>query len=298
MGKLTNFLKSEFKAISVFFFSAFSYGMVFLFSDLQMEYYFLGLKILLFAMLLYLLNRWFAYKRKLGLKSRIERLEAENKALRDQIIGERKELEEYFLLWIHQIKTPITVSKLLLQSEAEKNFEKLKTQLFYIEEYSNMAMNYLKLKNRQSDMDICRVNLDALIRPILKKYSMLFISKRIALNYSPISNNVISDSKWLSILLEQIISNALKYTEKGEISISYLEAEKALKIKDTGIGIRSEDMKKIFDLGYSGFNGRLNEKSSGVGLYLVKKISELINVKIEVTSELNSGSEFSIVFKD
>ena len=139
-------------------------------------------------------------------------------------------------------------------------------------------------------------SLDSLIRSLLKKYSMLFIEKHISLDYNHISANVISDTKWLSILIEQILANAIKYTESGTIQITFEEDSNTLKIRDTGIGIRSEDLSKIFDRGYSGFNGRINEKSSGLGLYLVKTIANVINVKVNVQSTLNVGSVFSIRF--
>ena len=115
------------------------------------------------------------------------------------------------------------------------------------------------------------------------------------LDYNHISANVISDTKWLSILIEQILANAIKYTESGTIQITFEEDSNTLKIRDTGIGIRSEDISKIFDRGYSGFNGRINEKSSGLGLYLVKTIAnELTQSKCQST--LNVGSVFSIRF--
>ena len=156
--------------------------------------------------------------------------------------------------------------------------------MFYIEEYTNMAINYLKLMDRDADMDITSISLDSLIRSLLKKYSMLFIEKHISLDYNHISANVISDT------------NAIKYTESGTIQVTFEEDSNTLKIRDTGIGIRSEDLSKIFDRGYSGFNGRINEKSSGLGLYLVKTIANVINVKVNVQSTLNVGSVFSIRF--
>ena len=205
-------------------------------------------------------------------------------------------MEEYFLLWIHQIKTPITVCNLILdKSGADK---RLKEQIFYIEEYTNMAMNYLKLKDRSTDMDIYEVDLDEVLNSVIKKYSLIFIEKKIKLEYIKTGERVVSDAKWLSILLEQIISNALKYTKHGSISIFYDKELSKLSIKDTGIGIPSKDIKKIFDRGYSGFNGRINEKSSGLGLYMVGKTAEILNIEIEVKSELNVGSEFSFIFKN
>ena len=125
---------------------------------------------------------------------------------------------------------------------------------------------------------------------------MVFIDKKISLNYEPIHQLVIADSKWLSIMIEQLIANAVKYTNQGSITISYNNETRQLAIKDTGIGIREEDIPKIFDRGYSGFNGRLNEKSSGLGLYLVRKIALLLNIEIDVDSKLNVGSTFSLKF--
>ncbi|MDD7511879.1 MAG: sensor histidine kinase [Peptostreptococcaceae bacterium] len=297
MNKLIDYLTSELKIIIGFLLSLFVFGMIFVVGNLDTEYYILGVEILSFVLLLYLAVGRVSYRKRRALKQQLEDLEIANRLLQNQIINEKKDLSEYFLLWIHQIKTPITVSKLLLMND-EDCTEELRMQLFYIEEYSNMAMNYLKLKDRQADMDITEVELDSIIKALLKKYSMIFINKHITLQYETISAKVISDSKWLSILTEQIISNALKYTEKGEISIRYLEEKKTLTIKDTGIGIRSEDINKIFDRGYSGFNGRVNEKSSGLGLYMAKKIAEILNVEIKVSSEVNAGSSFSIIFKD
>ena len=214
----------------------------------------------------------------------------------ESYINKRKELEEYFLLWTHQIKTPITVSKLLFRTYENAQTKALEEQMFYIEEYTNMAMNYIKLIDRNADMDITYVDLDEIIKVVLKKYAMLFIDKKISLNYEPIHQLVIADSKWLSIMIEQLIANAVKYTNEGSITISYNKQTRQLAIKDTGIGIREEDIPKIFDRGYSGFNGRLNEKSSGLGLYLVRKIALLLNIEIDVDSKLNVGSTFSLKF--
>ena len=216
--------------------------------------------------------------------------------LKSEMLNQKDDLNAYFLMWLHQIKTPMTVSKLLLDKPDESTTSKLKMQLMYIEQYINMAMNYLKMIDHSTDMDITQVNLDDIIKNLLKKYSLLFIHNHISLDYQSNAKYVVSDSKWLTILIEQILSNALKYTENGKISIQYLEDKHALEIKDTGIGIRSEDIPKIFDRGYSGFNGRMNEKSSGLGLYLAKKISERLNIQIEVESKLSKGSIFRLVF--
>ena len=295
MNKLWSFLKSEYRVFITLLFVCSIFGGVFLFAGLNMEYFVLGLEIILFALFIFLVMEWFSYVKKEDMAKRIEELEIENKILQSKIIDERKDLEEYFLLWIHQIKTPITVCNLILgKPDAD---HRLREQMIYIEEYTNMAMNYLKLLERTSDMDIYEVDLDIIISSIVKKYSLIFIEKKISLNYTPTNAKVISDAKWLSIMLEQIISNALKYTKSGKISINFDKELLKLSIKDTGIGIPSKDIKKIFDRGYSGFNGRVNEKSSGLGLYMVGRIAQILNIKIEVYSKLNIGSEFNFIFK-
>ncbi|WP_294025631.1 sensor histidine kinase [Solobacterium sp.] len=265
-------------------------------ATIEMEYVFLGIEILGFILFIYLIVHWFQYQKLSDVKDDNEKLLNENKNLKSEMLNQKDDLNAYFLMWLHQIKTPMTVSKLLLEKPDETTNTKLKMQLMYIEQYINMAMNYLKMIDHSTDMDITEVNLDDIIKNLLKKYSLLFIHNHISLEYQSNLTYVISDSQWLTILIEQILSNALKYTENGKIAIQYLEEKHALEIRDTGIGIRSEDIPKIFDRGYSGFNGRMNEKSSGLGLYLARKISERLNIQIEVESKLSKGSIFRLVF--
>ena len=265
-------------------------------ATIEIEYVFLGIEILGFILFIYLIVHWFHYQKLSDVKDDNERLLNENKNLKSEMLNQKDDLNAYFLMWLHQIKTPMTVSKLLLEKPDETTSTKLKMQLMYIEQYINMAMNYLKMIDYSTDMDITQVNLDDIIKNLLKKYSLLFIHNHISLEYQSNLTYVVSDSQWLTILIEQILSNALKYTENGKIAIQYLEDKHALEIRDTGIGIRSEDIPKIFDRGYSGFNGRMNEKSSGLGLYLARKISERLNIQIEVESKLSKGSVFRLVF--
>lgn len=295
MNRLWSFLKSEYRIFITLLCTGLVFGGVFLFANLDIQYFILSLEIILFCMLIFLIKEWINYVKEENILQEMENIQIENKALRNKMIEERNDLEEYFLLWIHQIKTPITVCNLIL-GKPDADY-RLKEQIFYIEDYTNMAMNYLKLKTRASDMDICEADLDSIISGVIKKYSIIFIEKKIKLNYKKTEAKVVSDTKWLSILLEQVISNALKYTKSGEITILYENKTNKLTVKDTGIGIPSSDIKKIFDRGYSGFNGRMNEKSSGLGLYMVGKIAEILNIEIEVKSELNAGSEFSFIFK-
>lgn len=296
MEKIKKFVKTEVKICVAVFIVLLIFFFVFLFANLDFSLFYLSLEIVTFCLLIYLFICWVTFKKKENLQEQVNQLLIENRQLKNTIDIERKDLEEYFLLWVHQIKTPITVSDLILQKEKNPYTCQLKEQMFYIREYTNMAINYMKLKDRQADMDIAEVEIDKLLKSLLRKYSGLFIDKNISLDYQPIDTKIITDSKWATILIEQILANALKYTNSGKITLSFDRDKNALKVKDTGIGIKSEDINKIFDRGYSGFNGRINEKSSGIGLYLVKKIAILLNIKIEVCSTVNVGSEFIICF--
>ena len=296
MKLLWDYIKSQSVILFGYLLVCIVFISIFEFAKIEIEYVFLGVEILGFVLFIYLIMYWFNYQKISDVKDDNERLLDENGKLKSEILDQRDDLNAYFLMWLHQIKTPMTVSKLLLEKPDETTNTKLKMQLIYIEQYINMAMNYLKVIDHSTDMDITQVNLDDIIKNLLKKYSLLFIHNHISLEYQSNVTFVVSDSRWLTILIEQILSNALKYTENGKISIQYLEDKHALEIKDTGIGIRSEDIPKIFDRGYSGFNGRMNEKSSGLGLYLAKKISEKLNIQIEVESKLSKGSIFRLVF--
>ncbi|WP_391484558.1 sensor histidine kinase [Lactobacillus iners] len=296
MEKIKKFVKTEVKICVAVFIVLLIFFFVFLFANLDFSLFYLSLEIVTFCLLIYLFICWVTFKKKENLQEQVNQLLIENRQLKNTIDIERKDLEEYFLLWVHQIKTPITVSDLILQKEKNPYTCQLKEQMFYIREYTNMAINYMKLKDRQADMDIAEVEIDKLLKSLLRKYSGLFIDKNISLDYQPIDTKIITNAKWATILIEQILANALKYTNSGKITLSFDRDKNALKVKDTGIGIKSEDINKIFDRGYSGFNGRINEKSSGIGLYLVKKIAILLNIKIEVCSTVNVGSEFIICF--
>ncbi len=296
MEKIKKFVKTEVKICVAVFIVLLIFFFVFLFANLDFSLFYLSLEIVTFCLLIYLFICWVTFKKKENLQEQVNQLLIENRQLKNTIDIERKDLEEYFLLWVHQIKTPITVSDLILQKEKNPYTCQLKEQMFYIREYTNMAINYMKLKDRQADMDIAEVEIDKLLKSLLRKYSGLFIDKNISLDYQPIDIKIITDARWATILIEQILANALKYTNSGKITLSFDRDKNALKVKDTGIGIKSEDINKIFDRGYSGFNGRINEKSSGIGLYLVKKIAILLNIKIDVCSTVNVGSEFIICF--
>ena len=293
---IKKFILTKLSEIIIFFALLLLFRLIFEVGSLELLFYKISFEIAVFGFVIYLIIAFFTYKEELSLKADNERLLEENKRLHMSIISGRRELKDYFSLWVHQVKTPITAAKLILDNNVDEKETKLKAQIMYIEQYCDMAINYLKLMNTETDMDIAELNLDEIIKSILKKYSTIFILNHITLNYESIAETVISDARWLNIMIEQFVSNALKYTKKGSVTISYDKENSVLYIRDTGIGIRSEDIPKIFDRGYSGLNGRMNEKSSGLGLFLAKEIGKRLSVEITVNSEVGKGSEFGLHF--
>jgi len=200
---------------------------------------------------------------------------------------------DYYTLWAHQIKTPIAAMRLLLQSSKGSGCnDELSMELFKIEQYVEMVLQYLRLDSDSTDYIIKEQSIDRIVREAVKKYSTVFIKKKIALEYRPTGAKVISDEKWLSFVLEQVLSNALKYTYSGKISI-YMddEAPGVLVVEDTGIGIQAEDLPRIFDKGYTGYNGRNDKKSTGIGLYLCRRIMEKLGHSLEIQSEVGKGTK-------
>lgn len=231
---------------------------------------------------------------------KVKSLEKELFLTKTEFDNYKVQVEEYFVNWIHQIKTPLTALKLILSSEKDinsySNRNIINEEILYIEEYTSMALSYLKVIDKEKDLDITNVSLDTIIKEVLKKYRLLFIHNKTKLNYEKIEDTVLTDANWTKIMVEQLVNNALKYSKGKTIDIYFNKEENKLYIKDTGLGIKEEDLKRIWEKGFSGFNGRLNNESSGLGLYLVKNISEKLNQRVDVTSAVNKGSAFSIEF--
>lgn len=297
MDKFKNYISKILPITVTTFFILLVFWVVFLLMNLSFESYFLAFEIVLFFYMVYLVFMAFLNKKEEKLKSQIQELEEANLNLRNDFLAKEKELQEYFLIWIHQIKTPITAGKLICDSDIEnENVKNIKKELIYIEDYTNMALSYLKMANHNTDMDISLVNLDDIIKPLIKKYAILFISNNIKLEYKKLNVKVITDSKWCMVVIEQLLSNAIKYTKNGIVSISFNEKENYLEIKDNGIGIKDSDLPKIFDKGYSGFNGRQNQKSTGIGLFLVKQILDKLGQKVKLESKLDEGTSVKVYF--
>ncbi len=202
----------------------------------------------------------------------------------------RKEAELYYTLWAHQIKTPIAAMRLLLGQSDTKEHRELLDELFKIEQYVEMVLSFLRLGSGSNDFVLDEYALDEIVRSAVHKYAPQFVRKKLALEFVPTGKNVLTDRKWLAFVVEQVLSNALKYTVRGQIRI-YLEAPLTLVIADTGIGIRAEDLPRIFEKGYTGLNGRLEEHSTGIGLYLCHRILKKLGHSISVTSEPGKGTK-------
>lgn len=215
----------------------------------------------------------------------------------------KKELLDYYGMWVHQIKTPIAALDILLQNTERMLYQldekemmqkaisvsDMKMELFKIEQYVEMALNYFRVEDISSDLVFKKQELDDMVCQVIRKYAKIFISKKIKMDFKPTKACIVTDEKWFIFVLEQLISNALKYTKKGQISI-YMK-EKSLVIEDTGIGIPAEDLPRIFEKGFTGYNGRENKKSTGIGLYLCKNIMDKLQWNITVDSEVGSGTK-------
>lgn len=223
-------------------------------------------------------------------------LTQKNAAAHDQD-ARMKALAEDYGLWTHQIKTPIAAMNLILQQQ-EQNPERdeLSEQLFRISSYVDMALNVIRIDDA-SDYVFTRVPLDGLLRETIRAYARSFIRKKIRLDYRPTDAVVLTDSKWLSFMVGQLLANALKYTPAGGSVTIYTEIEpdrQRLFIADTGIGIDDADLPRVFERGFTGYNGRNDDKATGLGLYLCRRIAERLGHSITLTSVKGRGTQVTL----
>jgi hypothetical protein len=212
-------------------------------------------------------------------------------------LTERTQLDtlDYYTTWVHQIKTPIFAMRLLLQTEQSPNTKALQNELFKVEQYVDMVLSYLRIDSKSTDFVIKSYSLDSIVKGAIKKYAKPLILKKVSIQLDDISSNVLTDEKWLSFVIEQILSNALKYTHTGG-SIHIYAVGGRLYVQDDGIGISTEDLPRVFEKGFTGCNGRLESKSTGIGLYLCKKVLTKLNHTIEIQSRVDVGTTVSIDF--
>ena len=253
----------------------------------------------------------------------------------------QSQMRDYYSMWVHQIKTPISAMKLLLEAEREElgqlmcdeeqsqcqtadmtggnisaaglndaakqpaafkelsdNLDSLEDELFRIEEYVSMALQYQRVSSTENDFVLEKVSVDDIIRDTIKKYAKVMIRRHIGINYSGTGQEVYTDGKWLGFILEQILSNAIKYTPRGFVTIETAEEKDRffITIKDTGIGIKAEDLPRVFEKGYTGYNGHADKKATGIGLYLCRQMADKLGHTIRMESELGKGTKVWIGF--
>ena len=196
--------------------------------------------------------------------------------------SQRGQSVDYYTTWVHQIKTPIAVMRMILQGEDTQEHQELLGELF----------RYFRLDSSSSDFVFKEYPLDDIIKQSVRKYAGQFVRKRIHLVYKGTDAMVITDGKWLGFIIEQLLSNAVKYTEQGEVTISV--HNKVLSISDTGIGIAPEDLPRIFEKGFTGYNGRADKKSTGLGLYLCKQAADRLSHRLTARSAPGQGTTVSV----
>ena len=220
-------------------------------------------------------------------------LHADRQKLKSDMNARYHDMTEYYTVWAHQIKTPIAAMRLALQNEDTPLSRRLTGEVGRVEQYVQMALTYLRLGSDSSDYVIRSCALDNIVRPAVRRFAGEFIQRKIQLNYQMLNYTVITDEKWLGFVVEQVLSNALKYTPQGSVSI-YMEPDGVLCIRDTGIGVAPEDLPRVFEKGYTGYNGRSHRKASGLGLYLCREILTRLGHSVSVDSQVDHGTTIRI----
>ena len=202
---------------------------------------------------------------------------------------------DYYTMWVHQIKTPISALSLIIQNmEDQETGSRLRSQLVQVENYADMALNYLRLSSESNDLQFTKVNVDDVVRGEIKRAMTMFLAKGLSVDFTPSNLEVTTDKKWLGFIVGQLLSNAIKYQKSG--TVHFYGDEKTFTIEDEGIGIAKEDLPRIFEKGYTGYNGHNEKKSTGLGLYLVKKAADMISAEVLFDSEVGKGTKVTIRF--
>lgn len=204
----------------------------------------------------------------------------------------RRETMDYYTLWVHQIKTPIAAMRLMLQGDETDWGRELAAELFRVERYVELALSYLRLGGSGTDYVIREYPLDNILRKAVRKYAPLFIRGKVSIDLQETGLTVLTDEKWLQLVVEQVLSNAVKYAPGGRVTVR--REMDALLIEDTGIGIAQEDLPRVFEQGFTGYNGRVDNRSTGIGLYLCRQICRKLGHTIAVDSEQGKGTRVSI----
>lgn len=203
-----------------------------------------------------------------------------------------RESVDYYTMWVHQIKTPISAMRLILQEDESERGRALSAELFRVERYVELVLSYLRLGGASTDYVIRQVDVDNVLRQAARKYAPLFIRGKVSLELNETGLRALSDEKWLQLVIEQVLSNAVKYAPGGHVKV-WSEGERLL-VQDDGVGIAAEDLPRIFERGFTGYNGRMDKRATGIGLYLSQEICRKLGHTITVESELGKGTRVTL----
>lgn len=203
-----------------------------------------------------------------------------------------REANDYYTMWVHQIKTPIAAMRLMLQEDDTERGRELEAELFRVERYVELVLSYLRLGGESTDYLIRETALDPVLRQAARKYAPLFIRGKVSLDLRETGLRALTDEKWLQLVVEQVLSNAVKYAPGGHVAV-WSEGER-LFIEDDGVGIAREDLPRVFDRGFTGCNGRMDKRATGIGLYLCRQICRRLGHTITVDSEPGRGTRVTI----
>ena len=216
--------------------------------------------------------------------------------LEDSFDEKYRDMTEYYSVWAHQIKTPIASMKLTLQGVDSPEARKLSSELMRVERYVEMVLAFIRLDSASTDYVFREYAVDGIIKQTIRRFASDFIGKKLRLEFEPVNKSIVTDEKWFAFVLEQVLSNAIKYTKEGGVKI-YLTDGDYLCVEDTGIGVAEGDLPRIFEKGYTGFNGRADKSASGIGLYLCRRVCDNLGLNIKAESELGKGTRILIDLK-
>lgn len=210
------------------------------------------------------------------------------------------EYREYIETWVHEIKTPIASARLIIENNQNEVTRNINYEIRKVEEYIEQALYYSRSNNVSKDYIINEVSLSTLVRNVVKRNSSYFISKKISIDMEAVEGTVYGDAKWLEFILNQVIGNSIKYIreKEGKIRVYTVKNENniVLTVEDNGIGIIDKDINRVFEKGFTGENGRKYGKSTGIGLYLCKKLSDQLGLGLSLISRIGEGTKVNIIF--
>ena len=210
------------------------------------------------------------------------------------------EYREYIETWVHEIKTPIASARLIIENNQNEVTRNINYEIRKVEEYIEQVLYYSRSNNVSKDYIIKEVSLTTLVRNVVKRNSRYFISKKISIHMEAVEGTVYGDAKWLEFILNQVIGNSIKYIreKEGKVRVYTVRNENniVLTVEDNGIGIIDKDINRVFEKGFTGENGRKYGKSTGIGLYLCKKLSDQLGLGLSLTSKIGEGTKVNIIF--